>query len=142
MWANQHTIETDASPEAVWQVWVDVNNWPQWDEALEWCKLEGDFAKGSVYSLKPEGGPEVKATITECEPLKRFSDVTSLPLAKMSFSHEMVPLNGRYRLTHQVRIWGPLSFLFARVIGKKTVHEMPKAMENLIRLAKGVENRE
>ena len=27
-----HTVETSASPEAIWAIWTDVPNWKQWDD--------------------------------------------------------------------------------------------------------------
>jgi hypothetical protein len=74
MWSNQHTIETSASKQAIWNVWRDVANWPSWDEAVQWCKLDGEFKTGATYTLKPIDGPAVKAVIKECEPYRR--DVT------------------------------------------------------------------
>ena len=63
--------------------------------------------------------------------------MTSLPLAKMEFVHEMIDAAGGVQLTHRVNISGPLSFVWARIIGKKTVRGLPPAMNNLVRLAKG-----
>lgn len=31
MWVHEHTAETAASPEAVWQVLRDLDQWASWD---------------------------------------------------------------------------------------------------------------
>ena len=137
MWSNHHTLITDASKESIWKVWADVDSWHQWDEAVEQCKLSGEFKTGATFTLKPVGGPAVAGVVTEYQPNRSFSNVTSLPLAKMEFVHEMIEVAGGVQLTHGVNISGPLGFVWARIIGKKTVAGLPPAMSTLVRLAKG-----
>jgi hypothetical protein len=55
----------------------------------------------------------------------------------MEFVHKMIDVPGGVRLTHGVNISGPLSFVWARIIGKKMVASLPPSMNNLVRLAKG-----
>ena len=136
MWSAEYTIVTDASKEAVWKVWADVENWKQWDESVEWCRLEGEFKTGASHILKPNNGPEVKSTIMDCEPLKRFTAVTHLPLAKMEVVHELREDKDGLHVTHRVVISGFLGFLFAQVIGKNTARDFPKTLGNLVRVAK------
>jgi hypothetical protein len=86
--------------------------------------------------LKPKGGPEAKAVITDCQPLIRFSDVTQLPLARMEFIHELAEQADGVHVTHRVNISGLLGFFFAQVIGKDTARDLPETMGNLLRVAK------
>ena len=136
MWTAEHTIVTDASRESVWKIWADVENWPKWDKGVEWCRIKGEFKAGTMYTLKPVGGPEVKAVITDCQPLSRFTDITKLPLAKMEFIHELVEEKDGLHVTHRVNITGLLSFLFEQIIGKDTARDLPDTMGNIVRLAK------
>lgn len=136
MWTAEHTIVTDASKESVWKAWADVENWNKWDEGVEWCRLDGEFKVGTTYALKPNGGPEAKAVITDCQPLKSFADVTHLPLAKMEFAHELKEEKDGLHVTHRVTITGLLGFLFVQVIGKDAVRDLPTTMGNLVRVAK------
>jgi len=136
MWTTEYTVITDASKESIWKIWADVNHWNQWDKGLEWCRLDGEFNIGTTYVLKPVGGGEVQSVITECQPMKRFVDVTQLPLAKMEFIHELVEEQDGVHMTHRVKISGLLSFFFANVIGKDTEKSLPDTMSNLIQLAK------
>lgn len=57
MRSNQHTIETDASKQAIWKVWRDVANWPSWDEAVQWCKLDGEFKAGTILHTQADRWP-------------------------------------------------------------------------------------
>lgn len=138
MWTAEHTVVTNATKESVWKVWADIENWPKWDKGVEWCRIEGEFKAGTRYTLKPVGGPEAKALMLYCQPLKGFTDVTNLPLAKMEFAHELSEEKDGLHVTHRVTISGPLSFLFAQVIGKDTARDLPETMGRLISLAKEV----
>jgi len=135
MWTAEHTIATNASKESVWKMWADVENWPKWDKGVEWCRMDGEFKVGSTYTLKPVGGPEAKAQITDCQPLKRFADITNLPLAKMEFVHELAEETDGLHVTHRVTISGPLGFFFAQVIGKDTARDLPETIARLISVA-------
>ncbi|MCL4531166.1 MAG: SRPBCC family protein [Chloroflexi bacterium] len=136
MWTAEHTIVTNVSKESIWKVWADVENWPKWDKGIEWCRMDGEFKAGTAYTLKPMGGPEAKAMIMDCQPLKRFADITKPPLAKMEFIHELAEKADGLHVTHRVIISGPLSFLFAQVIGKDTARDLPETMGNLLHVAK------
>jgi len=57
----------------------------------------------------------------------------------MEFVHEMVEVPEGVKLTHQINIRGALAFLWARIIGEKTLSGLPIAMGNLVQLAKGME---
>ena len=136
MWTTEYTLVTDASAKSVWNTWANVENWPSWDRGVQWCRLDGEFKVGTAYTLKPVGGPEAKAVITDCQPLKRFADSTALPLAKMDFVHELREEQDGLHVTHRVTISGPLSFFFAQVIGKDTARDLPETIGNLVRVAK------
>ena len=40
MWVHEHTVETAASPEAVWRVLRDLDQWTTWDTSMEWVRLQ------------------------------------------------------------------------------------------------------
>jgi hypothetical protein len=47
--------ETATSPEAVWRVLADLDQWATWDTSMEWVRLEGAFQVGSQVTMKPKG---------------------------------------------------------------------------------------
>jgi len=135
MWEFRHTETTAATPEQLWKRYADPPTWPEWDHKTESVTLDGPFAVGTTGKLKPVGGPKTKFRLLEVTDRRSFTDVSFLPLAKMHFSHKIDPAAGGASITHTVKISGPLSPLFARVIGKKIAAELPRAMRRLGTLA-------
>ena len=135
MWSTQAAATSEASPEAIWGLWADVDNWKEWDPGLEDSSIGGPFAEGASYKLKPKGGPKVTSVLKDVRPGEGFSDRTRLPLANLDFSHEVERAGGGTRVTHRVEISGPLSFLYARLMGRGFEEGLPETVRNLARLA-------
>lgn len=114
----EHTIETKASPKAIWSLWEDVKNWNTWDHGIEFSTLSGPFIKGTRGTLKPKGGPLVHTTLTLVEPLKMFINESKLFLCRIIVSHYLEVSHTMTKITHRIEMLGPLSFLFAYFIGK------------------------
>ena len=90
MWIREHSkFYLDVSPEAIWKIWVDINNWPSWHGDLDYCKLDGDFKVGNHFMLKPKGAPAVKIMLTEINEMQNFTDCTKFFGAKMYDTHSM-----------------------------------------------------
>jgi hypothetical protein len=140
MWTTDATAETTASPAEVWQRYVQVARWNEWDHGIETSALDGPFAVGTRGRLKPVGAPTSAFVLTRVEPNRAFADRTvlphpRLPLATLAFEHELVPTGNRTRITHRVKIAGPLGPLFARLIGRKIASELPTAVRKLATIA-------
>ena len=58
--------------KSIWKVWADVDSWHQWDEAVEQCKLSGEFKTGATFTLKPVDGPAVAGVVMDCQPNEVF----------------------------------------------------------------------
>jgi len=135
MWSTEASATTEAQPEAVWELWADVGNWKEWDPGVEGSSIDGPFAEGTRYVLKPKGGPKVKAVLTDVRPGEGFSDRTRLPLANLDFFHKTERVGEGTCVTHRVEISGPLSFAFARLMGRGFEEGLPETVRNLARLA-------
>lgn len=58
----QREIFIQASPEVVWKIHTDINNWGQWQPGIDMAKLEGPLATGSIFQWK-SGGLTITSTI-------------------------------------------------------------------------------
>lgn len=135
MYIKSEAIIINAPKEKIWRLWVDVEKWPLWDNDVEWAKLDGEFSEGQTGILKPKGGPASKFVITTCNKNKGFTDVSFLPLAKLSFIHEMKEEHQGIKVTHSIQISGPLAFIFSILIGNKLAKGLPSALQKLATLA-------
>jgi hypothetical protein len=135
MWTFEVSRESSASPEQVFRRWSEVARWTDWDDGLTASSLDGPFSPGTTGKLKPKGGPSVRFTLLAVEHNVGFEDVTSLPLATLTFRHRAVPSGSGSRITHRVEIAGPLGFLFARIMGPDFAKGLPETVEKLARLA-------
>jgi len=128
----QTTQSTTASPQAIFALWADINNWVTFDPGIEWAKLDAPFAVGSPYVLKPKGGPTVKATILEVEPNKRFVDVSHLLGAKLRLVHEITQQNSVAMVSVTMIMSGPLQWVWAKILGKNQQADLEESTANLI----------
>ncbi len=132
----QTTQQTTATPETIFKLWADVDNWAAYDHGIKWAKLTDDFSAGGHYTLKPRGGPKVKATILMVEPNKRFIDVSHLLGAKLKFDHKIIKENDHIVVSITMTIDGPIGWLWAKILGKNQQADLEQSTANLIAKAK------
>jgi uncharacterized protein YndB with AHSA1/START domain len=140
MWTHQETVETSAPPEAVWRLWSDVSAWSDWDEDIDWARLDGEFETGARGKLKPRGVPASAFQLASVVPGKSYTVESRLPLAKLVFHHELgTAAAGGTSFSHRATFSGPLSPLYGRVFGRKMQKTFRGVMECLARKAEGAE---
>ncbi len=131
----QHTLETTALPENIWTLWADVSGYKEWDDGIEWAKLNGEFKVGASGELKPTRGRSAVFTITELVVGRSFSYFTPLPFARLRFQHWMVPTNMGTRLTHSIEVEGPFAWIWAGMLRPIFRPNIAAATRKLARLA-------
>ena len=129
-----HTLETSASVERIWSLWIAVNRWPTWDSELESAQLTGDFCLGATGQLTPKVGPRSKFEISALDCGNGYRFTTQLPLCQLHV-HRFLELGEPLKFTHEVSFEGPLAFLFGRVLGKRFQEVLPEVMQALKQLA-------
>jgi len=135
MWTFEHTETTTATPRQLWAHYADPTRWPRWDHEVTAVTVDGPMATGTRGTLKPRRGPKSSFIFSDVDPEVCFTDVSRLPLASLTFVHRIEPTETGCRFMHRVSISGPLSPLFARIIGRSLQAELPTAMRTLARLA-------
>jgi hypothetical protein len=135
-WQGEYkTVTQKVSKEQIWETWKDVNNWHLWDTDLEFAKLTQPFQTGSIFTLKPKGGPYVKIEFCKIEPLKSYVDFTRFPLAKMYGYHEMRETSEGLELHTRMEIKGPLSFLWRKLVTEGIVAGLEEQTQAMISYA-------
>lgn len=135
-WTLSHTETTTATPEAIWQHWANVGNWPAEDKNLKTAELIGSFEVGGKIVMQPTNGPKSTVTITEMEPGKSYATHGNIPLGKLIFSHQVEKASdGKTSFTHTIMVTGPLHKLFVKLVVQKLADDLPVKMQNIARLA-------
>jgi hypothetical protein len=134
----KHTVETTASPTAIWKIWEDVDQWKTWDHGIEFSTINGPFKTGTTGTLKPKGGPLVHTVLTVVESLKRFTDEAALPFTRIIVSHSLEEADGKTFVTHHIEMKGLLSFLFAFIIGRNMKKNLPQEMAAMVKKAESI----
>jgi uncharacterized protein YndB with AHSA1/START domain len=136
-WVFEHSAESDAPPESVWERYTDVELWREWSKGVEESELEGEFEAGSEGQVKPPQLPRSKFELLEVEPERRFVTQAKLPVGtgKIRIEYEVEPSNGGSRITHRAKIDGPLDFLWGPAVGWMVKRELAPSVDRLAELA-------
>jgi Polyketide cyclase / dehydrase and lipid transport len=114
-----YETNTAVSADRLFRAKTDIQHWPDWDDELEATAFDAPLAAGSPFMLKPKGGPKVSMRIEEVEAPRRFVDMALLPLAKMRTSTEFLPSADGTRIHIVIEVFGPLAFLWDRIVARK-----------------------
>jgi hypothetical protein len=137
MWTKSYsTTVKGIDVDHLWQVWADVDAWHSWQSDLDHAKLEGPFAAGSTFLLKPKGGPRVRIALLTVEPCRRFVDLTRFPLAKMYGEHEFIARGDEVEIRTSVSVEGPLGFLWRKLVGEGVASSLEEQTRGLIARAR------
>ncbi len=136
-WSTSASAVSEASPSVIWEKYVAVSRWTDWDAGLDRCELEGPLASGTRGYLTPTGGPRLRFDIVEATANRSFADVTPfphwlLPLARIEGEHclDALPTGGT-RITHRIRIAGLFGPVVARILGPSFVTGLPETVRSL-----------
>ncbi|KAA2239830.1 polyketide cyclase [Chitinophaga agrisoli] len=136
MWTRSHSILTNTvTKEQMWKLFSDVNNWHTWDAGIEFAKMEGRFEKGNHFTLRPQGGPNVKITLLETVENQSFLDCTHFPLAKMYDRHTFEDTPDGLKITNTLSMKGLLGFLWIKIVAQKLADALPADMQEQIKAA-------
>jgi polyketide cyclase/dehydrase/lipid transport protein len=136
MWSSTHSKTVKGlKAEQVWQVWTDVNQWHTWQPDIEHARLDGAFAAGNTFVLKPKGGPKVNIEIITAEPGSRFTDLTRFPGARMYGNHEFVVRGDELEIRTTMSIEGPLAWLWRKIVAEGVAKGMAAQTEKLVEQA-------
>ncbi len=138
MWTRYYSkTYSGIKKEDIWRLWTDVNNWPTWHGDLDYCKMEGAFAVGNFFWLKPKGIKPVKITLTAIEEGRKFTDCTTFFGAKMIDTHALEETSEGLKLSNTLCVTGPLKYLWIMLVAKNVADTIADEMEALVKLARG-----
>jgi uncharacterized protein YndB with AHSA1/START domain len=136
MLITKHTVETTATPEQIWELWQDAENWKNWDQEIEFSRIDGPFQTGTTGCTKFVGTPVIKTLLTQVEPQKLVVQESYLSFAKVISSQSMCQVAGKTQVTFQVEVRGLLAPFYACILGRFIKKKIPLEMEQMLRVLK------
>ena len=136
MWTSEQSIETTASPEAIWRLWSDVAGWPEWNADIEHIEISGRFAAGSTISMTPVGQDPVELRIAEAVKPDLFVDEAEVANVVVRTVHRVERLDGdRNRIVYRMEINGPAADDVGPELGPQISADFPATLAALARQA-------
>ena len=120
---NEDSIEIDAPPQLVWDVFSDVERWPEWTASV--TSLVGrdgpDLAVGKRFAIKQPGMSKLVWRVTEIDPGSSWTWVQRSPGVRVTARHFVTRQpGGRTLVRQQLDQRGVLGALVGRLMVKKT----------------------
>ena len=142
MATNERSVETAASPQAVWKIWTDTSRWQEWNPDVQSMALNGPFAAGTTGTMKTKQGTRA-VQLTEVVPGKSFQlETTVIPLTRFAFECRVAAgPAGTTTISQAIRVGGPLSGLVGGMMGRQIADTFPALLQGLASKAEASEGR-
>jgi hypothetical protein len=131
-------VVREVAKEQMWKLMADVDRWKQWDPTVEYSKLDGAFATGSYFTLKPVKAPRVKIRLADVRAPGYFKDETRFPFATMTGEHWYEDAAEGLKVTITMTITGPLSWLWNKIVMSDIVASLPDDVARQVAAAKNI----
>lgn len=136
MWAYEHSVETFAAPEVLWEYLSDVGGWPRWNSGIERIEFDGPFVVGATFTMTPPGQEALVLRLEEVEAGQSFTDVMDAGNFAVRTTHRLEPLgSGRTRVVYRTEITGPAADEVGPQLGPEITSDFPVVLAALIALA-------
>jgi hypothetical protein len=138
MWEYENSIETTATPEAVWQLWSDVENWGAWNGEIEKIDINGPFTAGTQILMTPPGDDPIQLVIAETVENQLFVDEARFGGLLLRTTHRIDQADqDRIRVVYRMEITGEGADEAGPQIGPGITADWPETMAALVKMAGG-----
>jgi uncharacterized protein YndB with AHSA1/START domain len=136
MWDYEYSVETSAPAATLWQRWTEMAAWPDWNAGIGEIRVDGPFAVGTTFTMKPPDGDAVQMTLTEIVPGERFTDVMDAGDFVVTTVHRLEPVAaGRTRVVYRTEITGPAADQVGPELGPAITADFPDVLAALVAVA-------
>ena len=116
MWTHEESIDIQATPARIWQLFSDVPGWKAWNAGIESIQLHGPFAVGTTFTMQPPGADAFVSTLVEVNDNTCFTDETIIDETRVIVEHRIVVNAMGARVTYGTRIIGPSAEEFGPLV--------------------------
>jgi uncharacterized membrane protein len=134
-------IDIDAPASVVWEVFSDVEHWPDWTASVtRLTGLDGPrLAVGKRFEIKQPRMPKLVWRVTELDPGASWTWVQRSPGGLTVASHDVLALpDGRSRVHQRLDQGGPVGALVGRAMRRMTRRYLDLEAQGLKRHSEGV----
>ena len=115
---REASLETSAPPDRVWQVWSDVNRWPDWNPDMKASHVDGPLKLGATDNIDTRSGGKHDVVVTHFEQGRSFElESTALPGTKMGIRATITPSGSGSRITQGFEPRGLLAPIVGPMMG-------------------------
>ncbi|MGY5956451.1 SRPBCC family protein [Kosakonia sp. BK9b] len=127
-WNKSYKITVRSKPEAIWQAFVDTDNWKRWNPGVKSITIEGPFQTGTWFTMELPQGDIVRSQLTDVSEEKHFIDETWVDETRVKVEHRIEASGpGESTLIYAISTHGPQ----AKVFGEGISADFPEVMEGL-----------
>ena len=138
-WRTEYAVEISATAETIWSIFRDVAAWKNWNAGIEQIDIEGPFATGTWFTMKPPGEEALRSQLVDVRENVCFVDETRVGDLAILVAHRIEPLGPeRTRIVYAVDAHGPQ----ASEIGPAVSADFPEVLASLSRLAEAKSGKE
>ena len=128
-WQKEFSIETTATAAAIWKLFRDVSGWKGWNAGIESIELEGPFANGTWFTMKPPGQDALRSKLIDVRENECFVDETRVGPLVVRVEHRIQPSGPqRTRVIYALAATGPE----AAQIGPAIASDFPDVLAALV----------
>ena len=116
-------VDIDAPPDVVWDVFSDVERWPEWTASVtRLVALDGPgIAVGKRFEIKQPRMPKLVWEVTDVSPGAGWTWVQRSPGGTTAARHDVIPASGgRTRVQQQIDQRGPIGVLVGVLMRRMT----------------------
>lgn len=129
---REASLETSASPDRVWQVWSDVNHWPEWNPDMKASHIDGPLKLGATGNIDTRSGGKHDVVVTHYEQGRSFElESTALPGTKMAIRATIAASGSGSRITQGFEPRGLLAPIVGPMMGSAILKTFNSVLNGL-----------
>lgn len=133
------SVETSATPDAVWRIWSDMSTWGSWNPNVSTMDWNGGFVSGSSGVMNTPTGQHHQMQLVDVVPARSFALVTRVvPGTRFRFNCRIEPPGAggsKTRISQTVEVGGPLGPVMGGMLGPQVSKDFGTLLENLAKKA-------
>jgi uncharacterized protein YndB with AHSA1/START domain len=136
--------EVAASPERLWAFVGDVERWAELLPTIRRVVRlgpDGPVGVGARFEVHQPGLPKAVYEVTDWQPGRGFTWVSSAPGVRTTAVHTLAPRDGGTRLVLGIDWSGPLAGLVRLLVGSKARGMVAQEADTFVVLAEGADER-